>query len=89
MQPAIETTFAQHIRNVMVLMQISTRQTEVAFEVQHGYDRSSHHFRIRHLALGMLVMMQGFEHVITQAKHNYNLGIHGFSFAVVVGIPRL
>jgi hypothetical protein len=70
-------------------MQISARQTEVAFEVQHGYDRSSHHFRISHLALGILVMMQGFEHVITQTKNDYNLGIHEFSFALVVGIPQL
>lgn len=78
MQPAVETAAAQHIWNVTMFIHILTRQTKISFEIQHRHNRRGHHFGIRHLALRILVMMQGFEPVSAQAKNNYNLGIHEF-----------
>jgi hypothetical protein len=57
---------------------ILTRQTKVASEIQHRDNGGRHGFGIRHLALWIFVVVQGFEHVSTQAKPNYNLGIHEF-----------
>ena len=36
-----------------------------------------------------IVMMQALEQVIAQTKNDYNLGIHEFSFALVIGISQL
>src|SRR5258705_588422 len=78
MQPTIETAAAQHIWNVPMLTHILTGQTKVSFEIQHRYDRRSHHFRICHLALHIFTVLQGFEHVIAQTKNDYNLRVHEF-----------
>jgi len=89
MKSTIEAALAQHIRNVMIFIQIAAGPTEITFEVQHRYEGGGHYFGIRHLALRIFVMMQALEQVIAQTKNDYNLCIHEFSFALVVGIPQL
>jgi hypothetical protein len=54
------------------------RKTKIPFEIQHRNDGGGHHFGIRHPALPIFMVMQGFQHVITQAKNDYNLGVHEF-----------
>src|SRR5215211_3821228 len=78
MQPAIETTAAQHVRNIPIFIQVLTSQTKIPFEIQHRNDGCRYDFGIRHLALRIFRMMQRFEHVIAQTKNNYNLSIHEF-----------
>jgi hypothetical protein len=51
-------------------------------------DGGGPHFRVAHLTLAVFVMMQRFEHVCTEAKHYYNLGIHEI-LPLVVGILQL
>src|SRR5215207_2893616 len=89
MQSAIEPATAQHIWNIPMFTQILTGQTKVPFEVQHRHNGGRHDLGIRHLALGIFMMLQGFEHVITQTKNDYNLGVHEFLLYVEVGIPQL
>jgi hypothetical protein len=77
-QPTVEPTSAEHIWNIALFTQIATRQREIAFEMQHGNDGGGHDFCIAHLSLAIFPMMERLEHVITKAKHYYNLGIHEF-----------
>ena len=51
----------------------------VPAELQGGDDRSRHDLGIRHLALGILIVMQDFEHIVAQALDCYNLGVHVIS----------
>jgi len=88
MKSAVETTGTQHFRNTAFLKQESTCLGKVASKKQYGNDGGCHHFRITHLTLAIFVMMQGLEHVITETKYYYNLGIHEV-LLLVVGIPQL
>ncbi len=88
MQAKIEAAFAEHVRNVMAVVQKSTGGAKIAFEVQHGDDGGSHYFCITHLALFVFVMMQGLEHIVTQTINNYNLGIHDRLLLWWLGYPK-
>ena len=72
-----------------MLRQILTGKAKIPFEIQHRHDRCGHYFGVRHLALGIFMMAQGFEHVITQAKKTTIWVSMSFSFTLVVGIPQL
>jgi hypothetical protein len=61
-----------------MLTQILTAQTKIAFEIQHRHTGGRHHFGVRHLAMRIFIVLQGFQHIITQTKYNYNLGVHEF-----------
>ena len=89
MESAIETAATHHVWNVTMFTQILARQTEIPLEVQHRHDGGGHHFGIRHLTLAIFMVLQGFEHIITQAKYDYNLRVHEFFLYVEVGIPQL
>ena len=45
--------------------------------VQGRHDGGSHHLGIAHLALGVFVMIQGSQHVVTQTVNSYDLIVHG------------
>jgi hypothetical protein len=40
--------------------------------------RGGHDFGVAHSALGVFIMMQPFQNIITNAENGYNLRIHGF-----------
>jgi len=84
-QSAVETAAAQHVWNVTMLTQILTGQTKIASEIQHRHDRGSHYLGIRHLALLIFIVVQGFQHIITQAKNDYNLRVHEFLLTLKSG----
>ncbi len=68
-----------------MLTQILTGQTKIASEIQHRHDRGSHYLGIRHLALLIFIVVQGFQHIITQAKNDYNLRVHEFLLTLKSG----
>jgi hypothetical protein len=88
MQSALETTPAQHVWNITAFIQEATRQTKIAFEVQHGNDGGRHGFGIGYLTLCLFMMTQAFEQLLYRQKTT-TIGCHEFSFALVVGIPQL
>jgi hypothetical protein len=51
-------------------------QLEIAAKVQRSYQPGGHDFRVTHLALLVLIVMQRFQHVVTQTKDCYNLAVH-------------
>jgi hypothetical protein len=76
MQPAIEAAPTQHMRHIAILTQKLAAHPEIPSEVQHCDNRRGHHFRIAQLALSILDVMQSLQQIITQAKYEYNLGVH-------------
>jgi len=61
-------------------------QLKVAPKVEGGDDGGGHYFAVGHLALWVFRMMQGFQHIVTQAKDCYNLSVHAIlrpSFGLV------
>src|SRR5512141_222040 len=78
MQTTIEAALAQHPWHVAFISQRLTGFLVVATIANGSQDGSGHHFRVRHLALSILVMLHGFQHIVTQAKHCYNLAVHAF-----------
>jgi hypothetical protein len=89
MQSAIETAAAHPVRNVTMFTQILTGQTKISFERQHRHNGGRHDFSVRDLALLIFSVAQGFQHIITQTKNDYNLGVHEFLLYVEVEIPQL
>jgi hypothetical protein len=78
MQAPIEATLAQHGGNELVFVQIRTCRFEIA-AIKHGrYERGGHDFGVGHLRLGILVVVQGFKTVVTQAVDRYNTVVHEF-----------
>jgi hypothetical protein len=57
------------------------RQLKVALKVQRRNDRRGHYLSIAHLALQIFIMVKGFEHIVTQAKHCSNLAVHAMLLA--------
>jgi hypothetical protein len=48
-------------------------------KVQGSHDGGGHHLSIAHLALGVFVMIQGFQDIVTQTVTGYDLIVHGGS----------
>jgi hypothetical protein len=78
MQSTIEAASTQHMGHVAIFTQKLTTHPEVPSEVQHRDNRRGHHFRIAQLALSIFAVMQSLQQIITQAKYEYNLGVHAF-----------
>jgi hypothetical protein len=53
-----------------MLIELLTAQNPLEMQHRDG--------RIHHLTLLVLIVMQGFQHIITQAKKDHNLGVRGF-----------
>jgi len=55
--------------------------------VKAGNKKAGGKILIRHLALGIISMMKGFQHIVTQAINCYNSGVHVFLRFVAVWVP--
>ena len=75
-QAANETALAQHPGNIAILLQMFSRRFEISPEEQCSGNGGGHDFGICHLALRVFGMMQGFQHIVTQAKYCYNLAVY-------------
>jgi hypothetical protein len=78
MEAPIEPTLAQHRGDELVFLQVRTRRFEIAAKENDRDEGGSHDFGIAHLALDILVMMQGFETIVAQTVNRYNTLVHGF-----------
>src|SRR5919202_1308511 len=76
MQATIEPTRTQHPLHIFLLMEKRTSQGRVAAKKQGGHERNRHHFGIREMALGIIMMAQGQEHIGSQAVDCYNVPVH-------------
>jgi hypothetical protein len=57
-------------------------------KVQGGYDRGGHCLGIAHLALGVFVMIKGFQDIVTPTINGYDLLVHGRSSAMKSGLQE-
>jgi len=76
MQTTVIAASTQHMRHVAILTQKLAAHSKVPSEIQHCDNCGRHHFCILQLALPILNVMQGLQQIITQAKYEYNLGVH-------------
>jgi hypothetical protein len=87
-QPARKAALTQHIWHVPFSLQQRPRGAEIPAQKQCSHHSHRHNFRVGHPALWILIMAQGFEHIIHQAKNGYNFRVHEFSSLVWVSAPQ-
>jgi hypothetical protein len=75
-QPMIEAASTLHMRHIAIYIQKLAAHPVIPSEIQHRNDCFGHHFRIRQMALAILAVFQSFQQIVSQAKYEYNLGVH-------------
>src|SRR5690242_3511673 len=77
MQATAETTLTQETGNIAVLLQKPIALRIVPAKVQGCYQGDGHHLGIAEATLPIFPMVQGHQHIGTNAIDCYNLGVHG------------
>jgi hypothetical protein len=62
----------------VIVFQVFPSRFKIAAEEECCDKSGRHHFRTAHSALHILVMMQGFQTIVTETVNGYNTFVHEF-----------
>ena len=75
-QTPIESTLAQHGRDVCRRIEQASCGFEIAAEVERGDERGGHHLGVGHQTLWIVTMPRRSEEVVTEAVESYDCVVH-------------
>jgi hypothetical protein len=77
MKSSTKAALAHHVRDVAVLSEHGASAFMVPSKEYRGHQGGRHDCCIVHLTLAVFLMMQGFQHIVTEAERRDNFVVHG------------
>ena len=72
-----KSTLTHHVSDVAVLLEHGASAFMIPAKEESSNAGGRHDFRIVHLTLVIILMMHGFQQIVTQAEDRYNFVVHG------------